>query len=93
MRTIRTKKAPPQDSLTIPQLADKLGLSRVAVWNKVKRGEIPAAKVGRQYVISARDARIAGGEELSPGRKRWLEGAVDRVVREYGPVLKRLSRE
>ena len=82
-----------EDSLTVPQLARKLGLSRVAVWNKVRKGEIRAAKVGRQYVISARDARIAAGEELSPERKKWLEAAVDRVIREYGPVLKRLSRE
>lgn len=93
MRTKRTRKAPQQGNLTIPQLADKLGLSRVAVWNKVKRGEIRAAKVGRQYVISAQDARVAAGEELSPERKKCLEAAVDRVVREYGPVLKRLSRE
>lgn len=79
--------------MTIPQLAEKLGISRIAVWNKVKKGEIPATKVGRQYVVSARDARVAAGEELSAARKKWLEAAVSRVVREYGPVLKRLSRE
>jgi excisionase family DNA binding protein len=82
-----------QNSLTIPELARKLGISRISVWNKVKTGEIPATKVGRQYVISARDARIAAGEELSPEQERWLKAAVKRVVREYGPVLKRLGRE
>jgi len=82
-----------QNSLTIPELARKLGISRIAVWNKVKTGEIPAAKVGRQYVISARDAKIAAGEELSPEQERWIKAAVKRVVREYGSVLKRLSRE
>jgi excisionase family DNA binding protein len=82
-----------QDDLTIPQLARRLGISRVAAWNKVKKGEIRATRVGRQYIISARDARIAAGDELSPARKKWLEAGVDRVVREYGPVLKRLSRE
>lgn len=82
-----------QNDLTIPQLARRLGISRVAAWNKVKKGEIRATRVGRQYIISARDARIAAGDELSPARKKWLEAAVDRVVREYGPVLKRLSRE
>jgi len=82
-----------QNSLTIPELARKLGVSRIAVWNKVKTGEIPAAKVGRRYVISARDARIAAGEELTPEQERWIRVAVERVVREYGPVLKRLSRE
>ena len=84
---------PREDSLTVPQLARRLGISRVAAWNKVRKGQIPATRVGRQYVISARDARIAAGEELSPERKKWLEAAVDRVIREYGPVLKRLSRE
>ncbi len=82
-----------QNSLTIPELARKLGISRIAVWNKVKTGEIPAAKIGRQYVISARDARIAAGEELSSKQQHWIKVAVERVVREYGPVLKRLSRE
>jgi excisionase family DNA binding protein len=82
-----------QNSLTIPQLAERLGISRIAVWNKVKKGEIPATKVGRQYVISARDARIAAGEELTSEQEQWIEAAVERVVRKYGPVLKRLSRE
>jgi excisionase family DNA binding protein len=82
-----------ENSLTIPELAKKLGISRVAAWSRVKKGEIPAVKVGRQYVVSARDARIAAGEELSPEQRKWLEGAVARIVREYGPVLKRLSRE
>jgi excisionase family DNA binding protein len=82
-----------RSGLTIPELAEKLGISRVAAWTKVKKGKIPATKVGRQYIVSARDARVAAGEELSGERKRWLEDAVDRVVREYGPVLKRLSHE
>jgi excisionase family DNA binding protein len=79
--------------MTIPQLANRLGISRIAVWNKVKKGEIPATKVGRQYVISARDARIAAGEELTTEQEQWIEAAVERVVRKYGSVLKRLSRE
>jgi len=82
-----------QNSMTIPQLANRLGISRIAVWNKVKKGEIPATKVGRQYVISARDARIAAGEELTTEQEQWIEAAVERVVRKYGSVLKRLSRE
>lgn len=93
MVATKTRKTPQEGSVTIPQLAETLGISRIAVWNKVKKGEIPATRVGRQYVISAREARIAAGEELSPARKRWLEAAVAWVVREYGPVLRRLSHE
>ena len=87
------KKRREEKSVTIPELARELGVSRVAVWNKVKQGKIPATKVGRQYIISARDAKIAAGRELSPDQRRWIKVAVKRVVREYGEVLKRLSRE
>lgn len=82
----------PKD-FTIPEVAERLGISRVAAWNRVKRGEIPATRVGRQFIVSNYDAQVAAGEVLSPERRKWLEEAVDRVVREYGPVLKRLSRE
>jgi excisionase family DNA binding protein len=93
MRTKRKEKPPRQDGLTIPQLADKLGISRIAVWNKVRRGQIPATKVGRQYIVSARDAHVALGEELSPAQRRWIRVTVRRAVRQYGEVLKRLSHE
>ncbi len=93
MQARGTKKRRQQDNVTIPELASRLGVSRIAIWNKVRKGEIPAAKVGHQYIISARDAQIAAGEELTDKQEQWIEAAVDRVVRKYGPVLKRLSRE
>ena len=37
--------------ITIPELAEILGLSRVAVFKKVKKGEIKAIKIGRNYAI------------------------------------------
>ena len=79
--------------VTVPELARELGLSRVAVWKKIKKGEIAATKVGRQYIISAHDAQVAAGKELSPRQRRWVKATVRRVVREYGEVLKRLSHE
>lgn len=41
--------------VTIPELAKMLGLSRVAVFKKVKKGEIKAIKIGRTYAISKKD--------------------------------------
>lgn len=38
--------------LSVPQVAHKLGLTRVAVFQRIKRGEISARKVGRHYVIA-----------------------------------------
>ncbi|MBZ0166922.1 MAG: helix-turn-helix domain-containing protein, partial [Candidatus Omnitrophica bacterium] len=43
---------PPQKAyLSIPEYARQLGISRIAVFKKVKQGLIPAKKVGRNYVI------------------------------------------
>ena len=79
--------------ITIPKLADALGLSRIAVYKKVKSGQIPARRAGRIYVISADTAKAllqpaAGQQDLE-----WIDGAVKKVVREYGVVLKWLSTE
>ncbi|GAG51297.1 unnamed protein product, partial [marine sediment metagenome] len=37
--------------ITIPQLANILGLSRVAVYKKVKKGQIKAVRIGRNFAI------------------------------------------
>ena len=41
-----------QNYISIPQLAKILGLSRIAVYKKVKKGSIPGVKIGRNFVIS-----------------------------------------
>jgi excisionase family DNA binding protein len=82
-----------QRDMTIPQLARELGVSRVAVWHKVKSGKIPARKVGALYIIRAKDANVALGRSLTVEHRIWIHNAVGRVVREYGLVLKKLSRE
>ena len=79
--------------ITIPELAKLLGVSRIAIYNRVKKGQIPAAKIGRTYVITDKTiAEILGKEVTSKGKKR-IDAAVRRTVREYGPVLKQLAQE
>ena len=55
--------------LTIPQLAALLGITRIAVYKKVKKGQIPATKVGRTYVISDPDITSILGNEVSDKAK------------------------
>jgi len=47
---------------TTAELAEILGISRVAVFNKIKKGEIRAQKIGRNFVIFKKD--IGGIENL-----------------------------
>jgi len=79
--------------ITIPELAKLLGVSRIAIYNRVKRGDIPATKIGRTYVITDRTVADILGKKVTAERKKRIDGAVTRTVREYGEVLKRLGKE
>jgi len=82
-----------KDILSIQELADILGISRIAVFNKVKRGQIKAQKVGRNYVIYRKDVLDLVSDEVSDKLKKEIDNGVDRVVSEYGQALKLLGEE
>lgn len=84
---------PPKEFITIPELARLLGVSRITVYNRVKKGQIPATRVGRIYVITDRTTREILGRRLSARARKQIDAAVRRAVEEYGEVLKRLGRE
>jgi len=79
--------------LTIPELAKILGMSRIAVFKKVKSGEIPAIRVGRNYAIPKKFINNILGHPLSDEEKTQIDIAVQKVVTEYGEVLRLLGRE
>ena len=79
--------------LSVKELADLLNISRVAVFNRIKKGQIYAEKVGRNYIIPKdRLGGIIAGE-LTDKFKREIEIGVDKVIGEYGDVLKKLGSE
>jgi excisionase family DNA binding protein len=44
---------PTRRTMDIPEFAEQLGISRNAAYEAVKRGEIPAIKIGRRFLIPA----------------------------------------
>ena len=79
--------------ITIPELAKLLGLSRIAIYNRVKKGQIPATRIGRTYVITDRTIASILGKEVSRTGKQRIDAAVRKTVQEYGEVLKMLGKE
>lgn len=79
--------------ISIPQLAKILGLSRIAVFKKVKQGEIKAWKIGRNYAIPKKYLESILGKALSKEDKEEIGRAVKKTVTEYGQTLKLLGRE
>ncbi|MCE5251855.1 helix-turn-helix domain-containing protein [bacterium] len=84
---------PIKEYITVPELARLLGVSRIAIYNRVKKGQIPATKAGRNYIITDRTVRDILGREVTPKGKKRIDAAVLKTVREYGEVLKLLGRE
>jgi excisionase family DNA binding protein len=80
-----------QDYLTIPQAAKLLGVSRIAVYKKVKNGQIKAQKIGRNYAIK-RDL-VLKVFPLSKSACQRLEAAISKTLKEYGETIRLLGRE
>ena len=79
--------------LTIPQLARLLGLSRIAVYNRVKSGEIKAIRIGRTYAINTKDIADILGKTLTKKGREEIDRAIKKTVDEYGEVLRLLGQE
>jgi len=79
-----------QEFITIPKLAKIIGLSRSQTFRKVKSGDIPSQKVGRMFLISKSYVNNFSGELTKEDEKIISEG-VDRVILEYGEVIKKLG--
>jgi excisionase family DNA binding protein len=79
--------------ITIPELAKLLGVSRIAIYNRVKKGQIPATRIGRTYVITDQTIANILGKEVSKTQKQRIDAAVRKTVQEYGEVLKLLGKE
>lgn len=82
-----------KEFLSTTELAKILGISRVAVFKKIKKGEIKATKVGRNFVINKKDLGGIFGKVLTKERKREIEKAVKKTVKEYGVTLKMLGKD
>ena len=78
---------------TIPELAKILGISRIALYKKVKKGEIEAVRIGRNYAISKKYVESILGKTLNKAAKTELDKAVRKTVSEYGEVLRLLGKE
>ncbi|TKJ35469.1 MAG: hypothetical protein CEE38_14950 [Planctomycetes bacterium B3_Pla] len=79
--------------VTIPELAEILGLSRIAVYKKVKKGQIKAVKIGRTFAIDRKYVLKILGKALDQEDKKQIDDAVKKTIKEYGQTLKLLGSE
>ena len=80
-----------ENFLSTTELAKILGISRIAVYKKVKSGKIKAVKIGRNFVIDKRNLGNILKKELTEKEKREIEKAVKKTVEEYEETLRLLA--
>ena len=76
-----------------PEIAKLLGVSRIAIFKKIKAGQIQAEKVGRNYIIPREEYGAILGIFVPEKRKKDIEITVDKIVEKYGPALRKLGGE
>lgn len=82
-----------EEYLTIPQLAKMLGISRIAVYRKVRKGQIKAEKIGRSYAIARKQIPGFVGRDLTKKDKLLIMEAVQKAIQDFGEALRLLGRE
>ncbi|MBN1526848.1 MAG: excisionase family DNA-binding protein [Candidatus Omnitrophica bacterium] len=79
--------------ISISEAAKLLGISRIAVYKKVKKGQIKAIRIGRSFAIPTKHITDILGRDLTEDDKKKIDTAVKKTIRDYGEVLKLLGRD
>lgn len=78
--------------ISAAEAAKRLGISRMQVVRKIKKGEIPAVKVGRSYVIP--EEGLPGiFRKMTRAERERIDQAVRLVLKKYEDVIRRLGEE
>jgi excisionase family DNA binding protein len=89
------KKLSEKKYLSTAEVAKILGISRIAVFRRIRLGKIKAEKIGKSYMILKDDIsiEITNTSDLSNEKKREIETVVKRAAKEYGEAFKLLGKE
>ena len=82
--------------ISVAEFAKMLGISRIAVFKRIQKGQIPAEKIGRSYAIPIRFvSQVMNSDSaiLTEDKKKEIKDAVAKVIKEYGETLKLLGKE
>jgi excisionase family DNA binding protein len=82
-----------KEFLSIKEVSDLLGISRIAVFRRVKLGQIKAQKIGRNFAINKSELSNILGESLSIEEKRSLKEGVKKTIKDFSETLEKLGKE
>lgn len=75
------------------EAAQILNLSRIAIFNRIKKGTLAAEKIGRNYIIHRDQLLKALGKSVGKENKADIEKAVNKAAKQYAETFKLLGKE
>ncbi len=78
---------------TVKEVGELLGISRIAVFKRIKKGQIKARKIGRNYAIPRKELGYILGSTLRKDEKEEIDKAVKKTVADFGETLRLLGSE
>ncbi|OGN09351.1 MAG: hypothetical protein A3J46_04820 [Candidatus Yanofskybacteria bacterium RIFCSPHIGHO2_02_FULL_41_11] len=79
--------------ISTTELAKLLGISRIAVFKRIKSGKLEAKKIGRAYYINRNDLPAVLGTVVSNKNKKDINEAISKAVKQYGETFRLLGKE
>ena len=80
--------------ISTTELASLLGVSRITVFNRIKKGLIKAKKIGRNFIIDRADLPTElSSNKIDKNAEKFIQTAVAKSVTEYGETLRLLGKE
>lgn len=76
--------------LSVSEVAQILGISRMHVLRKIKTGELVAEKIGKSYIIFS--SSLPGlYQPITQTGKKKIKKIIDETMKEYGEVIRKLG--
>jgi len=79
--------------LSVSEVAKALKISRIAVYKKVKKGQLKAIKIGKHFAIPSKSMSEIKYRTIKVSDKARIRRAVRKTVREYGETLRLLGKD
>ena len=79
--------------LSTSDVAKIMGISRTAIFKKIKGGNLRAQKIGRNYAITREDLENALGKTVTPAQSKEIEHVVKQAVKKYHETFRKLGEK
>jgi excisionase family DNA binding protein len=81
------------DFLSTTQAGKLLGISRIAVFKKIRSGELPAVRHGHRYLITPNSLNFYRGLILPEDKEDWCRWVAEKISKDFRVSLEKIGNK